>query len=96
MQFDCYAFQIHPRHDEELLFSETMDDCYTDAVAHWADIKSNHPDLAAGGSMAIYHCRMMFPDVSTMLLVMNSVDGAHRILYERCLIERKVVARVTD
>lgn len=96
MQFDCYAFQIHPKRDDELLFFETMDSCYADAVAHWTDIKLNHPDLAAVGSLTIYQCRMMYPDVTTMMLAMNSIAGAHRVLFEHCLIERKVVALVTD
>jgi hypothetical protein len=96
MQFDCYAFQIHPSHDDELLFSETMDDCYAGALEHWADIKVHHPDLARSGGLPVYRCRMMYPDAATMLQVMNSVDQAHRILYERCLVERKLVARVSD
>ncbi len=80
-----YVYQISPGNDDLLHFTEILDQCQAAALEH-------DPDEGELEAMAIYRCVMRMPDQETLVRVLNDETS----LVEACVVDRKLVALVTD
>ncbi|GCA50752.1 MULTISPECIES: hypothetical protein [unclassified Sinorhizobium] len=87
-----YAYQISPGNDDLLYFTETLEQCQAAALEQRRDFIENDPDEGELAAMAVYRCEMKMPDQQTLLRVLND----ETTLVEACVVERKLVALVTD
>ncbi|MDX1083761.1 hypothetical protein GOL97_18140 [Sinorhizobium medicae] len=87
-----YAYQISPGNDDLLYFTETLEQCQAAALEQRRDLNERDPDYGKVDSMAIYRCVLRIPDTQALLRVLN--DETTPI--EACVVERKLVALVTD
>lgn len=87
-----YAYQISPGNDDLLYFAETLEECQAAALEQRRDFNENDPDEDELAGMAIYRCVIKMPDQQTLLRVLNDETS----LIEACIVERKLVALVTD
>ncbi|WEX76646.1 hypothetical protein PYH37_004966 [Sinorhizobium numidicum] len=87
-----YAYQISPGNDDLLYFTDALEQCQAAALEQRRDFNENDPDEGELGAMAIYRCVMRMPDQQTLLRVLND----ETTLVEACVVERKLVALVTD
>lgn len=92
METTLYAYQISPGNDDLLCFAETLEQCQAAALEQRRDFNDNDPDEGELDAMAIYRCVMRMPDQQTLLRVLNDETS----LIEACVVERKLVAVVTD
>ncbi|WP_373413684.1 hypothetical protein [Ensifer aridi] len=87
-----YAYQISPPNDQLLYFTGTLEACQAAALEQRRDFNENDPDEGELGAMAIYRCVLRIPDQQTLLRVLNDETS----LVEACVVERKLVALVTE
>lgn len=92
METILYAYEISPGKDHLLCFAETLEACQAAALEQRRDFNENDPDEGELGAMAIYRCVLRMPDQQTLLRVLNDETS----LAEACVVERKLVALVTD
>ncbi len=92
MEATVYAYQISPGNNDLLFFTETLEACQAAALEQRRDFNENDPDEDELGAMAIYRCVLKMPDQQTLLRVLNDETS----LVEACVVERKLVALVTD
>ncbi|RVJ16624.1 hypothetical protein CN184_28185 [Sinorhizobium medicae] len=90
-EVSLYAYQISPPNDHLLYFGETLEECQAAALEERREIKESEPDDELQ-AMAIYRCSVRIPDQQTLLRILNEETS----LIEACVVERKLVALVTE
>ncbi|MGK9259854.1 MULTISPECIES: hypothetical protein [Sinorhizobium] len=86
-----YAYQISPPNDQLLYFAETLEECRAAALEQRQELKEGDPD-DEHEAMAIYRCLVRMPDQQTLLRILNEETSS----IEACVVERKLVALVTE
>ncbi|WP_018098288.1 hypothetical protein [Sinorhizobium meliloti] len=86
-----YAYQISPPNDQLLYFAETLEECQTAASEERRELKEGDPD-DEHEAMAIYRCLVRMPDQQTLIRILNEEISP----IEACVVERKLVALVTE
>ncbi|MDX1004479.1 hypothetical protein GOE20_26870 [Sinorhizobium medicae] len=90
-EVSLYAYQVSPPNDELLYFAETFEECQAAALEERRELKEGSPDDEPE-AMAIYRCLVRMPDQQTLLRILNEEISP----IEACVVERKLVALVTD
>lgn len=90
-EVSLYAYQISPPNDQLLYFAETLEECQAAALEERRELKQGDPDDELE-AMAIFHCLVRMPDQQTLLRILNEETSP----IEACVVQRKLVALVTD
>ncbi|MDX1128716.1 hypothetical protein GOL24_31730 [Sinorhizobium medicae] len=81
-----YAYEISPGNDDLLYFTESLEECQAAALEQRRDFSENDPTKAR------CYGDLSAPDRQMLLRVLNDETS----LAEACVVERKLVALVTD
>lgn len=91
MEITLFAFQIVPGSDEELHFTETLEECRSAAIEQREEMKADE-EFADLGAMAIYECVISIGDVPTLVDVLNDPTD----IVDRLLVSKKLIAVVVE
>ncbi|MCQ1779111.1 hypothetical protein NOJ05_18055 [Neorhizobium galegae] len=92
MEVTLYAYQIVPGGDHLLFFADTLEKCQAAAIEQRADLRQGDAEDDEIGAMAVYQCTMRLPDAKIMIDALND----HESLFRACVVDRKLIALVTD
>ncbi|KQY31845.1 hypothetical protein [Rhizobium sp. Root483D2] len=90
MEFTLFAFEIPPVRSGTLIFADNLKECESAALELRRELKQLDADDVP--AIGIFKCWMRVPDVDTIKHVLN---GDVELL-QSCLMERKLIAVVSD